>query len=92
MMKKIKALWQKVMIASLMVMASPAFAAVNRSTSGLNSIKTWLDTIVPIVAGMGIVVAGVAYSLGWIGKQAIQQWLIGLCIAGAGSWIVSLFF
>ncbi|ECO4313592.1 hypothetical protein AB0001_004826 [Salmonella enterica] len=67
-------------------------AGVNKSDSGLNSLNTWLSTIVPIIAGMGGVVIFLLYMLGQIGKQIFQQMLTGLVGAGCISWVVSLFF
>ncbi len=71
--------------------ASPAFA-VDRSVSGLNSANTWLGTIIPIAAGMGITAMAIAYMFGWMGKEICQRIGVGCIIGGAGSWIVSLFF
>ena len=71
--------------------ASPAFA-VDRSVAGMNSVNTWLGTIIPIAAGMGITAMALAYMLGWMGKELCQRIGVGCIIGGAGSWFVSLFF
>lgn len=67
-------------------------AGVNKSDSGLNSLNTWLNTIFPVVAGLGGVITFILYMFGQIGKQIFQQLLTGLIGAGCISWVISLFF
>lgn len=79
------------LVVGLCMLPELAFA-VNKADSGLGSFKSWLDTIIPMLFGMGLAVTGLLYGLGWVGKQIFQQIGTGCIIGGAGSWIVSLFF
>lgn len=90
-----KKLLQRVKYSFLCVasLAAPQLAfAVNKSDSGLNTVNTWLSTIIPIIAGISLLILACAYMAGMVGKKIFEQILTGLLLAGAGSWLISLFF
>lgn len=65
--------------------------AVNKSDAGINSVNTWLGTIIPIILGAALLVLGALYAMGFVGKEMFKQVGGGLIFGGAGSWLVSLF-
>lgn len=75
----------------LCVVPELAFA-VNKADSGINSVNTWMGTIVPIIFGCGLLILSVLYGLGIVGKNIFQQIFTGLILGGCASWLVSLFF
>lgn len=89
MKKSIKPL---LLLAVCMVVTNPAFAlGVDRGSTGLMSLQTWLSTIVPILAAAAGSVIGVLYAKGMCGKNTMMNWVIGLTFSGASSYIASLF-
>lgn len=82
-------------VASILICFAPtlAFAAggVNRADQGLNSVNTWMQTIIPICMGIGIMVSYALYTANIVGKEIFQRILVGLIGCGSASWLVSQF-
>jgi len=76
----------------LMMMCGAAFAAegVSDGTGGLDSFKTWFNTIIPILAALGIAGLGIAWGLGFSHASWIPKAVVGILIAGASSYLVGL--
>ena len=72
------------------IMTSPAFAGGVSAEGSLTYLKTWLYILGPVVFVIGLMCVGIAYSKGWVRKEQLGQYAIGLVIFGPASEIVGL--
>jgi len=91
-MKKVSQRVKHSLICAALTAAPQLAFAVNKSDSGLNSVNTWISTIIPIIAGIALLILAVLYMAGFASKKIFEQIGGGLLLGGCGSWLISLFF
>ena len=79
--------------ASSVALASPAYAAgLDKAQSFTEQLKDQLTLIIPVVAGIAMLVLAGMYGAGMARKETIFNWFVGVILAGSATEIVALFF
>ncbi|QNT77556.1 TrbC/VirB2 family protein [Entomobacter blattae] len=81
------------LVIGLLHLPDLCFAAggLSNGTSALTSIQSWLLTIAPIAAVIGIICLGVGVLFSFLSYSSIVKPAVGLIIIGAASYIAGLF-
>lgn len=75
----------------LLLYTGTAFAQVNDGTGALADLQTWFQTIVPIIAGIILLVMFIAWGASWIQGSWVPKMVAGIFGAGVSSYIVGIF-
>ncbi|QEE12878.1 VirB2 family type IV secretion system major pilin TrwL [Bartonella krasnovii] len=68
--------------------------AVNltKAQTALNALKSDLDKIIPLAAGVILLCLAIGYAGRYIGKDTFVRWAIGVVIAGSAAQLANLLF
>lgn len=91
--RKVKSLagYAGLALAGALFLAGPASAqGLSQAQTVLNTFKSDLTTIIPIVATVALMLCGVLYAMRMMHKDTFVHWFIGILIVGSASEIVSM--
>jgi type IV secretory pathway VirB2 component (pilin) len=71
--------------------ASPAAAqGLSRARSVMDSFRSELLTIIPIVAVVALIVLGILYATKAVEFRSLMRWFVGVIIVGSASSLVAM--
>ncbi len=89
--KLIKMTKNAALLSVLTLYASSAFAQVNDGTGALGDLQTWLQTILPIIAGCIMAALSLAWGNGWIQGSWVPKSIAGAFGSGVAFYVVGIF-
>lgn len=75
----------------LLLYTGSAFAQVNDGTGALQDLQTWLQTILPIIAGCIMAALAIAWGNSWIQGAWVAKAIAGAFGSGVAFYVVGIF-
>ena len=75
---------------SFMVLSMEAHAGLEKAKSVLDTIKTEILGIVPVIAVIALIGLGIGYAINSVQKETFMRWGAGLIIVGSAAQITTM--
>jgi type IV secretory pathway VirB2 component (pilin) len=87
----LKTAYMTAVLAGVLAVSSPAYAAgLSQASTVLQTLQQNLTTIVPAAATVSLMLCGVLYAMRMMHKDTFVHWFIGILIVGSASEITAM--